>query len=363
MIRDSIVIFEDDPSYANELKTKLIEHISDGSVDVLVFPVSTEKEQNPNVRFESRIQEDLSSKNAGNLVLIVCDRDLSGTENYRGLSEAAVSKAADALAVPVCLYARGMTGSVEERAQEWRDRQIIMDFRIGTQRLSITIISIFEGFRILRKKSKDYFKKKPEHQTPARVLAFSLSRPEIADRLALYGAGDIANLATVFNAKTYKALVQTRSMSRFLGLWLWCSVMRFPGILINKTAAASYLDLEEMSFENEIVQKEIKVAIYEGPFKETGPYWWRDRIDLMVNGKGFSSGYDMFKKLHPKVRLNEAKCHNDRKSPAGYYCMYYEKPVSERNSKGNLSWFPSGADLARLTTEIYDEIAPWIGLY
>jgi hypothetical protein len=64
-----------------------------------------------------------------------------------------------------------------------------------------------------------------------------------------------------------------------------------------------------------------------------------------------------------KARVKECKCSVDNTSRAGYYCMITEKPVSDKNSKGNISWFPSGADLARIAKPEFDKLAPWIGLY
>ena len=42
--------------------------------------------------------------------------------------------------------------------------------------------------------------------------------------------------------------------------------------------------------------------------------------------------------------------------------MVTKQPVSLENSRGNISWFPPGADLARIRTDVYNDVGPWLGL-
>ena len=55
-----------------------------------------------------------------------------------------------------------------------------------------------------------------------------------------------------------------------------------------------------------------------------------------------------------------SQCCDDPKVSAGYYCMLSERPVSLENSKGGLSWFPRGADLARVSKSKLEELGPWL---
>jgi hypothetical protein len=41
--------------------------------------------------------------------------------------------------------------------------------------------------------------------------------------------------------------------------------------------------------------------------------------------------------------------------------MLSKKPVSLENSKGGLTWFPRGADLARISNKKFEEDVPWLG--
>ena len=49
--------------------------------------------------------------------------------------------------------------------------------------------------------------------------------------------------------------------------------------------------------------------------------------------------------------------------PAGFYCMITQTPVSAANSRSGISWFPSGADLARIRKDKFELINALVGMY
>ena len=61
--------------------------------------------------------------------------------------------------------------------------------------------------------------------------------------------------------------------------------------------------------------------------------------------------------------LNVEEC-LDRETgkSAGFYCMVTEEPVSRANSKGNINWFPSGADLSRIRTSNFEKITSLVSM-
>ena len=184
MKEDAIVIFEDDRRFAKELHSEIRSFIRPKEAEILIFPTTSGMGTKMDSMFETRIESDLAMQSRISPVLFVCDRDLSGTEDYTGLSEAAVSSVAEKLGVPVCLYARGMTGSVIERAQEWRSRQMILNWKLGKHSLAQHISQIYRGFRQLNNSCKVFLSKSSSKTTPANALAHALSRPEIVDKLA-----------------------------------------------------------------------------------------------------------------------------------------------------------------------------------
>ena len=52
------------------------------------------------------------------------------------------------------------------------------------------------------------------------------------------------------------------------GYWLVDSILRFPGLLLNAVASASYLDISVQAFEGD-VRNAFKSALYRGPFNDT----------------------------------------------------------------------------------------------
>lgn len=123
--------------------------------------------------------------------------------------------------------------------------------------------------------SKSHRRKVPV-PTPSRVLAEILVKPDIVDKLAQYGSGDQKVLADLL---PFIGHLDSR-IPRILGYWLWDSVLRFPGIIVNTVAAASYLDIAPETFVDLRIQKLGKKALYNGPFAdEKAPLW---KVDLRL---------------------------------------------------------------------------------
>ena len=151
-----------------------------------------------------------------------------------------------------------------------------------------------------------------------------------------------------------------KRMPRVLGKWLFLSVLRFPGVLVNEVATASYLNIDPGDFKKKEVQALFRKGEYKGPFAELGPWWWRRTLDGLLDKSDCEDGRELADKSNIKVRA----CLDPKsKKQAGYYCMLTRKPVSEENSRGGISWFPSGADLARIRKDKFEEITALVGMY
>ena len=162
-----------------------------------------------------------------------------------------------------------------------------------------------------------------------------------------------------FAEKQRKQELQKRLPS-ILGYWLYDSILRFPGILLNAVATASYLDIAESYLRNAAVQRLFKSALYDGPFEDISePRWWRKTLDQIV-GEARTGNQFVAQKLNKRL----PHCLDSQTGGrAGYYCMVKRVPVSKGNSVGNISWFPPGADLARVRKDMYEQLGPWLGLF
>jgi hypothetical protein len=222
-------------------------------------------------------------------------------------------------------------------------------------------VSIAEGFAFIESHLPDALKTSGK-KSPGKLLAATLGKPEYAEKIALYASGDQNRLASVLRVKGSDNEKPKRHLSCLLGYWLWDSVLRYPGVVVNQVAASSYLNIHEDSFRtNPDIQRLFSKARYDGPFAEAkGPLWWRGVLDDIVAASGASDGRD-FAAKQLRQQVVSSQCCEDSSKPAGYYCMLSKKPVSLENSKGGLTWFPRGADLARISNKKFEEDVPWLG--
>lgn len=289
------------------------------------------------------------------MLLVACDKELGRFQNFRGLSANVVSKVARNLGLPFCQYARNQGRSQQAISRyralsRWDCDDIALE-RDSVEGWAHEIAETFEGFKAIRAA----YEAKPElsKMKPAEALAEIAGRPESATRIALYGAGDQSILTEVF---AFKGNDESRGldkrMPRILGDWLRLSILRFPGVLVNETAAASFLNISPDDFHKDNVKRHFEAAQYSGPFFGLGKWWWREELDAMVLDGDAGDG----RELVTKKGEDAEPCLDKDGDKTGYYCMITESPVARSKSVGDINWFPAGADLARIESGAYDEL-------
>jgi hypothetical protein len=361
-----IVLFEDDPETGPRLLSEIAKHLPKNS-SVELFEASAHSKFKDIKLYEERLAAEIELKRYRDATLWVTDRDLSRIEHYEGLSEAIISKVAFRFGKPLCKYARGLADDdVLTRQRSWGDAQIVLgskDLRVLGERIAI----VGRGFeRISDELNKIMPHKKviAGIRTPSDVMARLLGRVDLADQIALYGSGDQSMVVEILPFANTPAGVERLKarLPSLLGYWLYDSLLRFPGILVNATAAASYLDIAANQFEGKAVRNLFRAAIYTGPFAdENDPHWWRTGLDEILGAAKASSGRRL---ASEKLKKQFRSCLDAQtRKRAGYYCMVKRVPVSEENSVGNISWFPPGADLSRVRKDVYDQMGPWLGLF
>ena len=362
--KKSIVIFEDKNDVIEKMKTAFERKFRNTGIPIKFFDSRDSISQQK--AFEERLKEDLKQAKYGNIRLIVCDQDLSGTEKYAGLSARNVSYAADELALPICIYAQGIYKDILEKLKRWTELKIVLDISGGYRSISHQCRVLYDGFKTIELKYRQISGKTKEKHTLPDTLARILGKPHLKDRIVLYGAGDKQMLGEILPYRTRgleRIKDENKRIPRLLGYWLWNSILRFPGILLNQVATTSFLNIDEKQFQkNRKLQALFKKAIYHGPFSNIQNYWWRDDLENILFKKRCEDGLQLAIKKGFK-NIHNCKCSVNPKKRAGYYCMITEKPVSDQNSYANINWFPAGADLARISKPIFDELAPWLGLF
>src|ERR1017187_8977454 len=178
----SILLFEDDTSFAESLAQEIKRQVGRGT-RVNVF--APHLDQPVGNAFEDRLKEEIPIP-VGGVTLWVSDRDLSATPHFMGFSESAVSRVANEWAIPVCLYARGNGNDLLDRQRNWAEGRIILDANGGKTEMARQISLVSAGFVEIYDRLKRILtqakRAKSGTLTPARILTKILERPGIADK-------------------------------------------------------------------------------------------------------------------------------------------------------------------------------------
>lgn len=346
-----IVLFEDTEEQATGLLAAL-KKVSGGS-EIVHFKSESEEAGT----FENRLAQILRDGPFANATLVVADRDLSKTTGLIGLSESSVRRAADSLGIPECSYQRN-DQAAGAPAVEQREACIAVSIAHGFENCAAQIIAVENGFAAIRGDLPTQLEKKGK-KSPGHLLAGILGKPEYAEKISLYASGDQNRLVDVLRISKSKGDSQLAQITCHLGYWLWDSVLRFPGVVLNSVTAASYLNILEAQFTGE-VQAVFDGARYAGPFAgASGELWWRGMLDDLISSEKKADGRELASsRLGRDIEVSQ--CCEDASQPAGYYCMLSNRPVSLANSHPGLPWFPRGADLARVSRSQYEELGPWL---
>ena len=150
-----------------------------------------------------------------------------------------------------------------------------------------------------------------------------------------------------------------KKLALVLGYWLYNYVLVYPGILLNDIAAASYLDLslESLNGSKDFFTK----AKYEGPFSGDKEYWWRYDLDDILIEQNADSGYSLLSDKGLQ-EIEQSTCFRSGQHPAGYYCIANQQAISLEESRGDISWIPSGADLCRIDKGTYEKLSVLLGM-
>lgn len=356
-----ILVFDDLPEEENQIVQGL-QRECDSAVTVEAFGHNTR--ENKGESYEQYIASWISkSFDPGQVALITCDKELGRYPHFPGLSAAPVSAVARRLGIPFCQYSRRAEESAQEFARykglrQWDSDEITLEGPDVTDWVK-QIAALFRGFEAIRAR----YAATVDRRTPAASLAAILGHPESESRIALYGSGEqgfLKEILTFYDPQEPDLEGLQRRMPRVLGSWLYLSILRFPGILANAKAAASYLNIAVEQFERRDVQTLFESAKYAGPFAELGPWWWRAHLDRLIEQAGCTDGRAMAESHG--IHLDEC-LDPQTKRRAGFYCMLTREPVSADNSRSGISWFPSGADLARIQKDKFDQITALVGMY
>jgi hypothetical protein len=358
-----IVIFEDTPENLDEFKKELGELLAKDLVEINDFDELYSDKKGRLFKETDKIHEKLRKifEDPGTPIeMVIVDLDLSQYKDY-DISEPVISDVCDSLGIPICMYSGHVDENELERIRNWSDRHIVLDSDKTILEIANQCGNIFKGFEAI----KEEFKKVESESTlgPIDLISRILKAPGGAESLIVHYTTGYFSLMT-------QRLRDEGQRNRFfpvlLGYWIYNSVLRFPGVLLNQTAAASYLDIDVKFFNNQEIKEAFEEARYKGPFYEITPLWWKDGLDeliseVVVEGEDETPPSHLFLKQNGIDKIHRVRCEEGDHEGAGFYCIITKKPVCANHSTGNIAWLPQGAIYSRICGSKWDELGPWFG--
>lgn len=285
--------------------------------------------------------------------LVVLDQDLSLYKPY--VSSAEVKESCLRKGVPLCVYATKNEEYMVKEYMAWSEAQIALDSRDSMERLAKKCLIIFRGFSVLRTAfSKAVLRKKDARS----VLQDVLKAPAAASaQIQQYAWGERKILARVNDT------IHSRYLATMAGYWIFNVLLRFPGVMLNEIAAASYLGISPASFDKSSVRQLFNSAAYSGPYAGLGQFWWAAELDKLIAGVGGDRNFRGWTYARNKgLKVSKARCKEGKHSGAGYYCIITGEPVCFEHSESPSGWLPLGADRSRISRSKYRELSPWLGI-
>lgn len=368
-MRNKIVLIDDNTGPREDLNSALLALTSNGDEFSIVTWLENDLNKllgyGTSTTGESNATEDIVARALSDdedIALIVVDHDLSAFE--LPITKSAIVAGCRAAMIPVCTYHRAPANqtpmTVVKHIQAQQHSYSLQVPVADSEAAATTIVSVTRGFSFLIDKIPGVLER-GEASGPAEIVAEVLGRPEQATYFSSYLESatlisDILEFADDEGANQNDMIA--KKLSLVLGYWLYNYVLVYPGILLNDVAASSYLDLSEESFEK--AKNAFSDAKYDGPFGGEQDFWWRYNLDDILIENDTDSGFSFL--VAKGDEAERSTCFRSGEAPAGYYCIAHRKPISLEESRGDISWIPSGADLCRIDNNTYEKLSALLGM-
>jgi hypothetical protein len=347
-----VAIFEDDDIAYEALASALKVTADEVGAELSRYPGERPWDQGKGSgQLPKLVEEHLLRPRAASLVVL--DWDLSRYEHP--VTSELVRGICDDVALPVCTYRteRGEVGRVK-RLQRWQDREIAIDSSMPPERVAAMCGWCLRGFVAIDQAFGS--------GRPLAGAVKSLLRPPTSAEVQLdqyaWGSPEALQVAE-------RPDHQDRFAATTLGYWIYNRLLQFPGVLLNGIAAASYLDIDPKSLERTDVRDFFTPALYQGPFADTGPYWWTSGLDDVCAAYSLPEDGTLVTGrtalARAGIEVPRVKCSRGHDG-AGYYCIITRQPVCAEHSEQPTGWLPIGADRSRIESGRFQELGAWLAL-
>jgi hypothetical protein len=352
------LLIEDEEIFINRLKA-VVE--VDESVNILVS-----KDVGLNASFKQGlpVEDELLERLEKMLIdhqidLVLLDTDLSRIGN--GVGQTTYRQAFQNLGIPVCRYTKRGSDTViinfkklRRLAVEGASSVFVPGDKLrgaDLPKLLPWMKDIHQGFSTLRERLISEPKLLTETMGPVDILAKALDEPTLKSDLLGYTAQNFFFFAAP--EESQRDIRQNQATR--LGYWLLNYILEFPGPILSSKAAAAFLNVKINSFENETLQNHIASARYKGPFCGLDQYYWRKKLlDILDSDNGDIAKAEALK----DVTLTRVDSKNPESS--AYLCIVSGKLIPASKAGPQPDWIPSGAQLARISQDFYDELGPML---
>lgn len=294
--------------------------------------------------------------------IVLLDTDLSRVKN--GITQSSCREVFQELGIPVCRYSKKhsatptsellllSTQSREGSSAVWVKTAVAQD---PEAQLLPWLAHIYDGFAKLRQALERDSSWKSGRRGPAGILAGILGSPSSSADFQGYTAQNLFFFGG--DSGKSKASTTPQQLSTRLGYWLVNYILQFPGPILNRPAAAAFLNVTLASFDKEEVQQLVASAQYNGPFSETQQLYWRESIGKIIDDAGGDIATHDALAGHQLERVD-----TENPGSSAFLCVLTQEPIAANDAAPTPDWVPSGAQLARIKNSIYDQLGPLLNI-
>ncbi len=307
-------------------------------------------------------------KASGDVGFVVTDHDLT-KNGPPGLLGTSIATWCLDRYLPMCYFTR----RVEVRLPRERS---IFEFRISfdadERERAREIVRLAHGFQDVRERLASG----PAEGSMSDQLAGIFGRPILSNDLAPYFSGIglahsqiLQDLASTDFAGEANTSARASIQAFVLGHILANAVLEFPGPILNTAQLNAYCGTDSKEYHR--VSILFEKAAYVGPFSQFDGYFYRDRVDAVLDamsGEIEGDDPDTYGRLVvegqvgtlPPHECERIDCHGTR---GGFWCPFTGRTVCGRQdcSVASTSWIPRGAVVCRVERDYFDEHAPLLG--
>lgn len=299
--------------------------------------------------------------------LVLLDSDLSRMGN--GIAQSMCRQAFQEVGLPVCRYKKRHSTTKARELQDlrrtaregasavWVPNDLVQPQNLA-ERLMPWLVAMGKGFGAVRDALRADESLLKKSQGPAGILAVALKRPAVkADLLGYTGQNFFFFGAPTGEDEDDPTNPPIEVLATQLGYWLYNYILRFPGPILSRGAAAAYLNVQPQELQTNEMNEAIAPASYDGPFSDVEDFFWRDELAAILD----KLQGDIANAPHLKGR-KLARVDETNPGSSAFFCVLTQKPISDADAAPTPEWIPPGAQLARIEGKWYEQLGPMLSI-